>query len=79
MKRFNALANREFLLLVAIVASAVTLHVRERAIETPVASQASYPHMCEPTGAAGNKAKILPAGCDVRTDTKKDRNARPWV
>ena len=79
MKHFNALAHRGFLLLVAIVASAVTLHVRQYMTEQrPIAdalSHAQYGRMCAPSSASGDRARALPADCDMRGNPPRQRIA----
>jgi len=79
MKRLNALANREFLVLVAIAASAITLNVRERVIDEPATSHANYTLMCEPSAAPSKKAKLQSAECAVPTGAHPVPAARPWV
>jgi hypothetical protein len=84
VKQFNALANREFLLFVAIVASAITLHVREQMIDARPApaspdAQSQVSRLCEPAQASADKARVLPADCDMRTNVRTAHSARPWV
>ncbi len=63
MKYFNALANRKFLVLVAIVASAVTLQVRQHMTDTTVQTMPSHTQegrMCAPSSSArGDTARAL--------------------
>jgi hypothetical protein len=84
---FNRLANREFLVLVAIVASAVTLHVRQQ-VDGNQAQQAqtsgatgapNYGRMCEPPAADAKEARMLPAECDIRANTRRAHAHSLWV
>ncbi len=83
MKYFNALANREFLVLVAIVASAITMHVRQHvAAHAPLSSHIEQGRMCTPsTMKEGDEAKTraLPADCDMRTNVRTPRFTRTWI
>lgn len=82
MKHFNALANREFLVFVAIVASAITLHVRHIDSGAPSApSHIQYGRMCEPSESSSgdDSARVRPADCDMRTNVRTHRILQPWV
>jgi hypothetical protein len=83
-KHFNALANRELLVFVAIVASALTLHVRQHLSDSsPQAapSLVQYGRMCEPSDSAidNGKARVHPADCDMRTNVRTHRMVPNWV
>jgi len=75
----NALMNRELLLFVAIVASAITLHVREHATDRYVPANASYARLCEPSAHGSDKTPLRAADCNVRAKPGAMRIARPWV
>ncbi|MDR5738879.1 hypothetical protein [Caballeronia sp. LZ016] len=79
MKVLNALANREFLVLVAIVVSALTLHVREQVVDRPAVAHANYTLMCEPSAPPTKKAKLQSAECDVPAGAHPPGAERPWV
>jgi len=79
MKRSSALANRELLVFVAIVASAITLHVREHGIDRSATVHAAYTPLCEPSAHRAPKAGLRSADCDVRANAPAGRIARPWV
>ncbi|WP_277185598.1 hypothetical protein [Caballeronia sp. BR00000012568055] len=83
MKHFNWLASREFLVLVAIVASAITMHVRlHEDTSTQPSQQVQYGRMCEPTASNDqddSKARAVPADCELRTNMRITLAARPWV
>ncbi|SAK49940.1 hypothetical protein AWB79_01501 [Caballeronia hypogeia] len=88
MKFFNQLANREFLIFVAIVASAVTLHVRQRvSTDQPAASSgANNGRICESPVASATKAELLPASLPaalpadcMRATTRQARDHALWV
>jgi hypothetical protein len=85
LKHFNWLASREFLVLVAIVASAITMHVRMQAdaASSQAAQQVQYGRMCEPTSSSkdedDSKARAVPADCELRTNVRTSLAARPWV
>jgi hypothetical protein len=84
LKHFNWLASREFLVLVAIVASAITMHVRMQAdASSQQSQQAQYGRMCEPTASSkdedDSKARVVPADCELRTNVRTSLAARPWV
>ena len=79
MKYFNRLAHREFLILVAIAASALTLQVREHVSATPVAP-ASNERLCAPSTFDDGKApRMLPADCGIRADMRAHRARATWV
>ena len=86
MKVFNRLAHREFLILVAIAASAITLHVRQH-VNDPAAqaSQANSARMCEPrtanpnANADANEARAMPADCSIRANMGRTRSRAVWV
>ncbi|BAO85807.1 MULTISPECIES: hypothetical protein [Caballeronia] len=82
MKYFNRLANREFLILVAVAASALTLQVREHVAD----AQPTYaPHaiderLCEPSASNEDEApRMLPADCGIRADMRTHRARARWV
>lgn len=84
MNFFNRLANREFLVLVAIVASALTLHVRQhvdghqaQAAQTSGATNAG--RICEPAASGAKQARMLPADCGVRANTRGAHGHTLWV
>jgi hypothetical protein len=85
MKGLNALANREFLVLVAIVASAVTLHVRQHvtpvSVPEAVPSHAQFGRMCAPSSSSrsgsGDGARALPADCEL--DRNVSEAGKGWV
>ncbi|WP_244813942.1 hypothetical protein [Caballeronia sp. Lep1P3] len=79
MKRFNALANRELFMFVAIVASAVTLHFREQTIDRTTPERATVSRMCEPSPHGIGDTRLHPADCEVRGGAAAKRIARPWV
>jgi hypothetical protein len=81
VKHFNALANREFLLLVAIAASAITMHVRQHVVTQAPPSHIENGRMCAPSGLqdSDKKARALPADCDMRTNVQTPHMARTWV
>jgi hypothetical protein len=79
VKNFNRLAHREFLILVAIAASALTLQVREHTMDKS-ASRAVDERMCEPsTYDEGNAPRMLPADCGIRADMRTHRAQATWV
>jgi hypothetical protein len=81
VKFLNRLAHREFLILVAMAASALTLHVRQHVIEEhPVqASHADYGRICEAPAASESKARVLPAECRLRASLPANRTHTPGV
>ncbi|KXV10130.1 hypothetical protein CR51_09520 [Caballeronia megalochromosomata] len=82
MKSLNRLAHREFLILVAIAASALTLHVRQQLLEShaqPAQARADYGRICEPPAASAGKARVLPAECGVRANMPSNATHAPWV
>jgi hypothetical protein len=83
-RQLNALANREFLVFVAIVASALTWHVRQHMSDENVQaapSRVEYGRMCEPSDSAidNGKARVRPADCDMHTNVRTHRIVRNWV
>lgn len=84
MKVFNRLAHREFLILVAIAASAITLHVRQHVNDPSAeASQAIPARMCEPRAANPNanesEARAMPADCAIRANAGQAHSRAVWV
>ncbi|WP_321792068.1 hypothetical protein [Caballeronia sp. J97] len=83
MKFFNRLAHREYLVLVALAASALTLHVRQQVIDAQAQSaqapRADDGRICEPPAARPGKARVLPADCGVRSDARPNRTHAFWV
>ncbi|SAL22387.1 hypothetical protein AWB74_00880 [Caballeronia arvi] len=84
MKYFNRLVHREFLILVAIAASAVTLQVREHVagVESQPAqgSRETDRRLCEPSAANdGDAPRMLPADCGIRADMRPHRERATWV
>jgi hypothetical protein len=85
VKHFNTLANRELLVFVAIVASAITLYVRQHVVDATAQalpqSTVQFGRMCEPSDSSSRdeKARVRPADCDMRTDGQLHRDVRPWV
>ncbi|MDR5854012.1 hypothetical protein P9239_13995 [Caballeronia sp. LZ062] len=79
MKPSRALAYRELLVFVAIVASAITLHVRERSVVRSATVLAPVTALCEPCAHGSPRARLRPADCDVRAHAPAVRIARPWV
>jgi hypothetical protein len=81
MKVFNALANREYLLLIAIATSAITLSVREHTSGAPaqVRSHAQTGRICAPSAEAGETARPLPADCGVQMKAPAPRAMETWV
>lgn len=81
MNFLNRLAHREFLILVAMAASALTLHVRQHVIEEqPVqASHADYGRICEAPAVSESKVRLLPAECRMRANLPSNRTHTPWV
>jgi hypothetical protein len=83
VKFLNRLAHREFLTLVAVAASALTLHIRERVIDMHAqpaqASHLEYGPLCEAPAARTGKARVLPAACGVRANRRPDRTHASWV
>jgi hypothetical protein len=84
MKGLFAFANREFLVLVAIVASAVTLHVRQQVVPVAapeaVPSHAQFGRMCAPSSSravAGDGARPLPADCELHRSVSEV--GKGWV
>ncbi|KND55181.1 hypothetical protein BPUN_3138 [Candidatus Paraburkholderia kirkii] len=72
VKYFNRLANREFLVLVAIVASALTVQVRQHVVGNDArpaqSSRASDGRLCEPPAPGAKKMRVLPADCGIRAN-----------
>ncbi|WP_250512540.1 hypothetical protein [Caballeronia sp. INDeC2] len=79
MKFFNRLAHREFLIIVAVAASALTLHVRQHVADTHTQTPADYGRMCEGPSVSPGKARVLPADCAVRANMRPERTHAPWV
>ncbi|SPB15999.1 hypothetical protein NOV72_03198 [Caballeronia novacaledonica] len=81
MKLFNRLAHREFLIVVAIAASALTLPIRQHVTErqSAQASHAEFGRLCEAPAASAGKARVLPAGCRLRATMPANRMRTPWV
>lgn len=83
MKSFNRLAKREFLIVVAIAASALSLHVRQQTFDTHAqtahAPREDYGRICEPPAAKVGEARMMPAHCGIRADARRDRPHAPWV
>ena len=84
MNIFNRLANREFLVMVAIVASAITLHVRQHVAgnpvqSTPASGAASYGRICEPPAGDAKDARMLPADCGIRAKARTAHDHALWV
>ncbi|WP_044041233.1 hypothetical protein [Caballeronia insecticola] len=79
MKYFNRLANREFLILVALVASAMTMHVKQHITEKQAQPVQSSQRMCEPSVASLNKARAMPADCGMRAKVRSVRSTVSWV
>lgn len=83
MKYFNRLAHREFLVLVAIVASALTMHVRQH-VDGP-REQAGQTvrvndgRICEPPAADAKQPRMLPADCGIRAKMPAARARTLWV
>ena len=77
MNFINRLANREFLILVAIIASAITLHVRQQVTDAQArpaqAAQGTYGRICEPPAAKTAEARIMPADCGIRANVRRAR------
>jgi hypothetical protein len=78
VKIFNRLANRESLILVAIAASAITMHVRQHTIHAP-AARAEYERVCEPHAAQDGRARVLPADCGIRANLPRHHARSTWV
>jgi hypothetical protein len=81
VKYFNMLASRESLVMIAIVASAITMHVRLQATPAQSAEHLQYGRMCEPTVSADTegKARVQPADCELRQNLHTGIAMRPWV
>ena len=83
MKYSSGLANRESLVLVAIVASALTMYVRQHVtgpqVQTVHTSRANDGRICEPPAADAKQARMLPADCGIRTKVPGARAHTPWV
>jgi hypothetical protein len=85
MKTSRPLAMREILVFVAIVASAVTWHVRQQAIAPSAAnavpSDAQYGRMCEPSTSnqKDEEARTLPADCKTRAGAHPVHATALWV
>ncbi|MDR5742343.1 hypothetical protein QCE73_04140 [Caballeronia sp. LZ029] len=81
MKFLNRLAHREFLILVAVAASALSLHVRQHVIDTQTAqaSHADYGRICEAPAVSEGQARVLPAECRLRATMPANRTHTPWV
>ncbi|WP_250471879.1 hypothetical protein [Caballeronia sp. GAFFF1] len=85
MKWSRALANRELFVFVAIVASAIALHIRAEAIDRSAASAASaamraaYSQLCEPSPHGSARARPRPADCRARAHVEPTPTERLWV
>jgi hypothetical protein len=84
MKHFSAIANRELLVLVAIVASAVTLHIRQQmtpatTADTQAPVHAQFGRMCSPSAKDVDKPRALPADCEMRANLPKAKPLQTWV
>ncbi|QSN62031.1 hypothetical protein [Caballeronia sp. M1242] len=85
MKWSRALANRELLVFIAIVASAITLHVRAEAIDRSAASaaaaamRAAYSQLCEPSPHGSTRARPRPADCRPRAHIEPTQTERLWL
>ncbi|SAK41593.1 hypothetical protein AWB76_00292 [Caballeronia temeraria] len=84
MKLFNRLAHREYRVLVAIAASALTMQLRQHVVDAGAqpdqgARAADYGRICEPSVSDAAKPRALPADCGIRTDMKPNRPHAPWV
>ncbi|VXB72281.1 conserved hypothetical protein [Burkholderia sp. 8Y] len=79
IKPSPALANRELFIFVAIVASAITLHVREHGIDRSARVRAAYTPLCEPSAHGASKARLRPADCSVSANAPAVRIAGRWV
>jgi hypothetical protein len=83
VKFFNRLAHREFLVLAAVAASALTLHIRQESIDAHArsthVSRAEYGRICEPPVAHAQKGRVLPADCAIRANVQPNRPNAPWV
>ncbi|SAK59764.1 hypothetical protein [Caballeronia ptereochthonis] len=84
MKYFNRLAHREFLVLVAIVASALTMHVRQHVAgndaQPAQSARASDGRLCEPPTSDARKMRVLPADCGIRATNVQSAGAHAlWV
>ncbi|SAK76020.1 hypothetical protein AWB77_03517 [Caballeronia fortuita] len=83
MNIFNRLAHREFLVLVAIAASALTLQIRQHSVDTAAqnehAARLDHGRICEPPAADPAKLRVLPADCGISTDMRPQRAHASWV
>ncbi|SAL18162.1 hypothetical protein AWB71_00795 [Caballeronia peredens] len=82
MKFFNRLANRESLMLVAIVASAITMHVRQHVTEAQGGAAQSSQQVCEPAAAnpdTSRAARAMPADCSIRAKARSTHPLATWV
>jgi hypothetical protein len=85
MKWSRALANRELFVFVAILASAITLHVRAEAIDRSAASaaaaamRAAYSQLCEPSPHGSTRAHPRPADCRPRARVEPTQGERLWL
>ncbi|WP_157056264.1 hypothetical protein [Candidatus Burkholderia verschuerenii] len=88
MKAF--FANREFLVLVAVVASAVSLYVRQEVVPLPAASavvpsHAQFGRMCAPSSSSSSSsvssdsARPLPADCELHRSVPEGLAIKSWV
>jgi hypothetical protein len=83
MDLMHRLAKREFLVLVAIVASAVTLQVRQHV----GAAQDASAHVqtlhdgpvCEPSTAQTDEPRMQPADCNIRAQVRPTHPTALWV
>jgi hypothetical protein len=81
VKYFNRLAHREFLILVAIAASAISLHVREHVVDSHAqqASHSTYGRVCEQPAPDAGEARMLPADCAIRSNVRTVHAQPTWV
>ncbi|MDR5756453.1 hypothetical protein [Caballeronia sp. LZ035] len=83
MDFLHRLAKRESLVLVAIVASALTLQVRQHvsaAQETATQAQpAPAAPICEPSSAQTDTPRMQPADCSIRAHARPTHPVGLWV